>query len=260
MVDDIGILSSLKGRVALVTGGGGGIGRAITGQLLAAGVQVVICGRSEPASLPEHDGVLAHFMACDVRKADQVASLFDRIVALFGRLDIVVNNAGGSPLADVVDASPRFLESIIALNLTGPLFVAQAAAKIMLSQAEGGSIINVASLSGTRPSPGTAAYGAAKAGLLNLTQTLAMEWGPTLRVNAIVVGLMSMEGGDEHYGTADVRERIAASIPMGRLGAPKDVADAVLYLASPLAAYVSGATLAVHGGGERPAFLVIGEN
>jgi NAD(P)-dependent dehydrogenase (short-subunit alcohol dehydrogenase family) len=152
-------------------------------------------------------------------------------------------------------ASPRYSESIIALNLMAPLHVATAANRVIQEQPDGGVIINIASVSGTRPSPGTAAYGAAKAGLLNLTQSLAMEWGPKVRVNAIVAGLIATEAADEHYGGAAGLARVGAMLPLGRMGRGEDVADAVLFLASPLAAYVSGARLAVDGGGERPSFL-----
>jgi NAD(P)-dependent dehydrogenase (short-subunit alcohol dehydrogenase family) len=125
----------------------------------------------------------------------------------------------------------------------------------MQGQADGGSIINIASVSAARASPGTAAYGAAKAGLLNLTQSLAMEWGPKVRVNAIIAGLVATGNAEAHYGGPAGLARVAASLPARRMGEPADIADACLYLASPRAAYVSGAALAVHGGGERPSFL-----
>ena len=123
----------------------------------------------------------------------------------------------------------------------------------------GGAIINIASVSGTRPSPGTAAYGAAKAGLLSLTRSLAMEWGPNVRVNAIVVGLVAMDGGDEHYGSDAARNRISDMLPLRRMATGTDVAAAVAYLVSPLAAYLSAAIINVDGGGERPAFLAIAD-
>ena len=172
----------------------------------------------------------------------------------FGRLDVLVNNAGGSPPADAASASPRFSAAIIALNLTAPLDLAQRANRVMQAQDIGGSIINIASVSGTRPSPGTAAYGAAKAGLLNLTQTLAVEWAPKVRVNAITAGMIRTEQAHLHYGDTGL-VAVAATVPLGRLGEPRDVAGVCLFLASPLAAYVTGASILVHGGGEKPAFL-----
>lgn len=246
---------SLAGRAALITGGGRGIGRAIATLFLAQGAAVTICGRTEPATLPEAGGNRAGFIACDVRDAAQAARLVAETAAAHGRLDVLVNNAGGSPHADSATASSRFSERIVALNLLAPLYCAQAARPIMAAQPEGGTIINIASVSGTRPSPGTAAYGAAKAGLLNLTETLAQEWGPRVRVNAIVAGLIATEEAAATYGDAAAQARIAARIPLHRFGTGEDIAAACLYLASPLGAYVSGAKLAVHGGGERPLFL-----
>ena len=132
--------------------------------------------------------------------------------------------------------------------------MAQAANRIMQDQPTGGSIVNIASVSGLRPSPGTAAYGAAKAGLISLTQSLAVEWAPAVRVNAVSAGLILTEQADLHYGDADSIARVAATVPLGRLGEPTDVAAACVFLASPEASYVSGANLVLHGGGESPAF------
>ena len=248
-----------KGRVALVTGGGKGIGRAIAERLLADGFDVVMCGRNAPAELPSNAARAATFEACDVRSAEEVQAMIDRIEARHGRLDLVVNNAGGSPEANAATASPRFSERVLALNLLGPLHVAQAANRIMQAQAEGGAIVNIASVSGVRPSPGTAVYGAAKAGLLSLTESLAMEWGPKVRVNAVVVGLVATEAAADHYGGEAGMKRIDAMLPLGRMARGADIAGAVSFLASADAAYVSGAKIAVHGGGERPLFLTLAE-
>lgn len=252
-------MADRNGRVALVTGGGKGIGRAIAQRLLADGFDVVVCGRSDPKELPSHDGVAAVFEACDVRDAEQVQAMIDRIARRHGRLDLVVNNAGGSPEADAATASPRFSERVLALNLLGPLHVAQAANRIMQAQADGGAIVNIASVSGVRPSPGTAVYGAAKAGLLSLTESLAMEWGPKVRVNAIVVGLVATDAATDHYGGAAGMKRIDAMLPLGRMANGADIAGAVSFLASADATYVSGARIAVHGGGERPLFLSLAQ-
>src|SRR6185369_9880914 len=214
-----------------------------------------ICGRNEPERIPEVGGRRAVFVAADVRDTDQVDRVVQTAVDRFGRLDVLVNNAGGSPPADAASASPRFSAAIIALNLIAPLALAQRANRVMQGQANGGAIINIASVSGTRPSPGTAAYGAAKAGLLNLTQTLAVEWAPKVRVNAITAGLIRTEQAHLHYGDEHGIAAVAATVPLGRLGEPSDVADVCLFLASPLAAYVTGASILVHGGGEKPAFL-----
>ena len=245
----------MTGRVAVVTGGGKGVGRGISERFLGAGAEVVICGRKEPDALPESGGRRAVFVAADIRDTEQAGRVIQAAVDRFGRLDVLVNNAGGSPPADAASASPRFSAAIITLNLIAPLDLAQRANRVMQAQETGGAIVNIASVSGTRPSPGTAAYGAAKAGLLNLTQTLAVEWAPKVRVNAITAGMIRTEQAHLHYGDEAGVAAVAATVPRGRLGEPRDVADVCLFLASPLAAYVTGASILVHGGGEKPAFL-----
>ena len=243
------IIVDLSEQVAIVTGGTKGIGAAIADALADAGATVVVCGRSAPSD-SRHDA-----RACDVREPEQVDALVAAVASEHGRLDIVVNNAGGSPRAAADAASPRFTEAIVRLNLLAPLQVAQAANRVMQTQDRGGSIVNVASVSGLRPSPGTAAYGAAKAGLINLTQTLAVEWAPKVRVNAVSPGLVATDDSLDHYGGPDGLARVAATVPNGRFATPADVADAVTFLASPLATYATGANLVLHGGGEWPAFL-----
>ncbi|MFM5913802.1 MAG: SDR family oxidoreductase [Chakrabartia godavariana] len=239
------------GRVAIVTGGTRGLGRQIAARLAAAGCSVAVCGRNAPAELPDN----ITFFQSDIRDPDQARAFVDAVAAQFGRLDILVNNAGGSPAADVATASPRFVDAILKLNLVGPLFMAQAAYPHMVKQG-GGSIVNIASVSGARPSPGTAVYGAAKAGLLNLTQSLAQEWGRDgVRVNAIIAGLMTTENAEATYGDAEAQAAVGRSMPLGRMGEGDDLAGAVMWLCSNDAAWVSGARLQVDGGGERPYFL-----
>jgi NAD(P)-dependent dehydrogenase (short-subunit alcohol dehydrogenase family) len=244
-----------EGRVVIVTGGGRGIGRAISGRFLAAGAEVVICGRREPAEPVRVAEREARFIAADVREPADVERVVAFALAAHGRIDVLVNNAGGSPPADAATASPRFSTAIVALNLLGPLHFAQQVNAVMQRQETGGAIINIASVSGLRPSPGTAAYGAAKAGLLSLTGSLAVEWAPKVRVNAVTAGLIHTEQSHLHYGDAADLAAVAATVPLGRMGEPDDVADACLFLASPLSRYMSGANLVLHGGGERPAFL-----
>ena len=249
-----------EGRVVVVTGGGRGVGRGISERFLEAGAEVVVCSRTLPEPLPASGDGQAAFVECDVREPEQILRAVDEVVARFGRLDVLVNNAGGSPAAETAAASPRFSEAIVRLNLLAPLWCAQRAYAVMRGQAEGGCIINVASVSAIRPSPGTAAYAAAKAGLLALTQSLAVEWAPKVRVNAVTAGLIRTEQAHLHYGDEAGIASVGATIPLGRMGEPRDVGDACLFLASPLAAYVSGASLLVHGGGERPAFLGAARN
>ena len=240
----------MPGKVALVTGGTRGIGRVIAARLADLGCRVFVCGRNAPEDL----SAAISFRAADVRKADQATALIDAIADECGQFDILVNNAGGSPACAAETASAGFVDAILKLNLVAPLYLAQGAHRHM--RGRGGSIVNIASVSGIRPSPGTAIYGAAKAGLLNLTQSLAQEWGADkVRVNAIIVGLASTENAEATYGDAAAQTQIAASLPLGRMCEGRDVADAVAYLVSPLASYVSGARLNVDGGGEKPYFL-----
>lgn len=244
-----------EARVVLVTGGAKGVGRGISERFLAAGDTVLVCGREAPAQLPQAEGRSAVFMPCDVRDVAAVDALFTGIAAQYGRLDVLVNNAGGAPFAFADKASPRFHEKIIALNLLAPLHLAQKANALMQMQASGGVIVFVASISALRPSPGTAAYGAAKAGILSLTQSLAVEWAPKVRVVAVSPGLVRTEQSALHYGDEDGIAAVAATVPMGRLAEPGDVGDACVWLSSPAASYAAGTNLVLHGGGERPAFL-----
>ena len=235
----------------LVTGGARGVGLGIVRGFLDAGFDVVTCSRHEPTV----DIGDAEFVRTDVRDLTQVDNLVSAVVNRYGTLDVVVNNAGGAPPVEAATASPRLHAKIIELNLVAPLHVSQRANTVMQRQGTGGVIIMIGSVSGTRPSPGTAAYGAAKAGLANLAASLAVEWAPKVRVNTVVVGPVDTEQSAMHYGDADGVAAVGATIPLGRMAVPADVAQACLWLASPGAAYVSGSTITVHGGGERPAFL-----
>jgi len=243
--------------VVLVTGGTRGIGAGIARGFLRSGARVLVCGRTEPAELPCADGRTAVFTKADIRDPQQAAGTVQHAADLFGRLDVVVSNAGGSPYAAAATASPRFHAKVIELNLVAPLHLAQAANAVMQDQGDG-SIILVGSVSGTRPSPGTAAYGAAKAGLHHLVTSLAIEWGPAVRINCVVPGFVATEAVAEQYGDPTVVAAVAATVPLRRLATPDDVAQACLFLASPGARYVSGTCLTVHGGGEPPAFLSTG--
>lgn len=246
--------------VVLVTGGTKGVGRGIVRRFGESGATVVTCARSAPEqeAAREHSigsPLAAEFIACDVGEADLVEQLVETIVEHHGRLDVVVNNAGGAPPSDAATASPRFSDAVVRLNLLGALYVAQAANRVMQDQDSGGSIVNLASVSALRASPNTAAYGAAKAGIISLTASLAVEWAPKVRVNAVALGLIRTEKSHLYYGDEEGIARVARTVPLGRLGTPEDAGDVCLFLASRLASYVSGATLLVHGGGERPSYL-----
>ena len=239
----------LNGRVVLVTGGVRGVGAGISEVFAEQGATVVTCARNPVEGSPYE------FHKCDVRDDDSVKALIETIVQRHGRLDVVVNNAGGSPYVLAEDASAKFSTKIIELNLLGPLSVSHHANAVMQAQANGGSIINVSSVSGRRPTPGTAAYGAAKAGVESLTSTLAVEWAPKVRVNSVVVGMVETERSELFYGDAESIAAISANVPLGRLAKPADVGWAAAFLASDAASYISGASLEVHGGGEPPHYL-----
>jgi len=213
-----------RGKVVLVTGGTKGIGAGIARGFLAAGAAVVVCGRNAPETLPEAGGKSADFIPADVRDIESLQALFAAIRERFGRLDVLVNNAGGAPFALADKASPRFHEGIIRLNLIAPLNVAQQANALMQEQAEGGVIIFVGSVAASRPSPGTAAYGAAKAGVLSLASSLAVEWAPKVRVLAISPGLVQTEQAHLHYGDEAGIAAVGATIPAGRMATPDDIA------------------------------------
>lgn len=251
--------SEYAGQVVLITGGTKGIGRGIAEAFLAAGATVVVCGRNAPETLPAAAGCQAEFLPCDVREAEAVHQLVQAVVAAHGRLDVLVNNAGGAPAVEAATVSPRFHEGVMRLNLFSALHAAQAANAVMQGQAQGGVIVNIGSISALRPSPGTAAYGAAKAAVLSLTASLAVEWAPKVRVVAVSPGLVRTEQSHLHFGDEEGLAAVAATIPAGRLADPADIAQACLYVASPRAAYMSGSNLLLHGGGERPAFLAAAE-
>jgi len=256
----VALAIDLSGRVAIVTGGGRGVGRGISERLLDAGAEVVICGRQEPESLPAGGGRSALFAPADVRELEQIESVALFTEERFGRIDVLVNNAGGAPAADAATASPRFHESILRLNLIAPLHFAQRANRTMQAQEAGGVILFISSVSATRPSPGTAAYGAAKAGLESLVRSLAVEWAPKVRVVGVAGGMVDTEQSHLYYGDAEGIAAVGATVPVGRLAAPRDIGDVCVFLASPLASYVSGTTVLAHGGGERPAFLAAAKN
>ncbi len=239
----------LSGRVVLVTGGVRGVGAGISEVFAGQGAVVVTCARRAVEGHPHE------FHSCDVRDPEAVGVMVEAIVERHGRLDVVVNNAGGSPYALAAEASPRFHQKVIELNLLGMLYVSLAANAVMQRQSHGGSIVSVSSVSGRRPSPGTAAYGAAKAGVDSLTASLAVEWAPKVRVNAVVAGMVATEQVELFYGDIDSQAAVAGTVPLGRLARPEDIGWAAAFLASDAASYISGATLPVHGGGEPPPYL-----
>lgn len=241
-----------SGEVVLVTGGTRGVGRVIAARFEQAGAGVIVCARSAGDDpLPS----TWTFAGADLRDGEQAATMIDGVIASHGRLDVVINNAGGSPLVDTTTASYRFSERIVALNLLAPIYVSQRANHHMQAQPGGGAIINLGSIASQRPAPSAAAYGAAKAGLANFTMTAAHEWAPKVRVNTITAGVIATEQVSLQYGDAASIARLERTIPAGRMATPDDIADVCLFLASSAADYVTGANVVMHGGGDRPAFL-----
>jgi NAD(P)-dependent dehydrogenase (short-subunit alcohol dehydrogenase family) len=245
-------LFDLDGRVAAVTGAGSGIGLAIARGLSAFGAAVLAsdldgeAASRAAASLPP-DRALAH--RCDVTSATDVDGLVQAAVRRFGRLDVLVNNAGVSAVAPAESTSIEIVDRMIDVNLKGTLFGCQAAARHMIPRGGGGSIVNLASIAGVVADPGSAPYAAAKGGVVQLTRTLAVEWGRhRIRVNAI---------GPNYTRTPLVRSSldnpeklawIVGRTPLGRVGEPDDMVGAAVFLASDASAYVTGHVLMVDGG------------
>lgn len=246
----------LTDRVAVVTGSGHGIGRATAVALAEAGADVVCCARTqadidETAGLVRARGRRSLAVPCDVMVTDQLERLTQATLDTFGRVDVLVNNAGGSVPKPALAMSERSIEKVVRFNLTSPFLLTRLLVPHMVRTAGGGSVINVSSGASRMSVGGLSAYGAAKAGLNQLTRLLAAEFAPDVRVNAIIVGQIDTPGAASILSD-EIKQRAARNIPMKRLGRDTDVALCALYLASPASAWVTGQAIAVDGGADTP--------
>jgi 3-oxoacyl-[acyl-carrier protein] reductase len=240
--------ASLEGRVAVVTGGGSGIGRGIANGFTAFGARVAVWEQDADSCAAVADEVRGLGVVTDVRDPDQVDAALTRTLDELGPVTILVNNAGGVFQSALVDTTPKGWDALLRSNLGHVLLCTQRVGRTMVDQATGGSIINVTSIEGTRAAPGYAAYAAAKAGVINLTQTAALELAPHgVRVNALAPDLTRTEGLAALMPDASL-DGAAAMIPMGRPGHVDEMAGAAVFLASALSSYVTGQTIHVDGG------------
>ena len=246
---------NFKNKTIVITGGSKGIGLEITKTFLKHQANVIILARNKPKRKIQSKGNKGYFIECDIRNAESIDSALKDIASKYKSIDVLINNAGGAPMVDSLTASPKFHEAIIDLNLTAPLNLSQKIAKKMIKQKTVSNIINISSVTATRPTPGSAAYGAAKGALVNLTKTLAVEWAPKIKVNSIIVGYIETENSILHYGSKSEIKKVAKTIPLKRMGKPQDIANACVFFASDMAEWVTGSALEVHGGGESPAYL-----
>jgi NAD(P)-dependent dehydrogenase (short-subunit alcohol dehydrogenase family) len=247
----------LHGKVVVITGGSQGVGLGIARAFLRAGASVVTCARTAfdraPAIERDDQADRAVHVAADIRTDEGIATVVDVALERFGRLDVLVNNAGGQPPTDIATASPRFIRAIVDLNLTAPLLFAQAAYRVMHTQDSGGCIINISSQASMPSSGGSqlVPYGAAKAGLNHMTRSLAGAWGRTVRVNCVSLGWVETEAMAELLlpENRSAWTAVTDRIPVGRMGTPLEIGGICVFLASPAASYINGTTIWADGGG-----------
>ncbi|HUG83787.1 MAG TPA: SDR family oxidoreductase [Euzebya sp.] len=245
---------ALHGRVALVTGGTRGIGLEIARGLAAAGARVAVCARTAEACAEVAAGIIgdggdALGLAGHVGRPEDVARIVGEVVDEWGRLDILINNAGAAPeFGPLVDSGAQAFDKTFAVNVRGPLLLVGEAVRAWMGQ-HGGSIVNVSSIAGLKGEPFLGLYGASKAALINMTKTLAHELGPAgIRVNAVAPGTVATDFSRLITETPELRARVTGLTALKRIGQPRDVAGAVAWLASDAAAYVTGSVVVVDGG------------
>ena len=246
----------LTGRTAIVTGGSSGIGKAIALALAEEGADVVVTARTretvdEAAEEIKALGRRSLGVTCDVREADQIAAMVQRVMDVFGKIDILVNNAGGSYGQDfergpVLETTEHDFNETLRLNVNSVFLCSKAVAPIMMEQGSG-AIVNNASMGALGPDRDFAAYTAAKAAVISLTGQMAMEWAPSIRVNAVAPGRIDTARSGSRRDPETLARRLS-HIAMGRMGAPEEVAGAVVYLASDAASWTTGITIELDGG------------
>ena len=246
---------TFEGKVGIVTGGGTGIGRAIALELARLGAAVTVAGRrpeplQETAALVEGAGGRALAQPTDVRDPEQVDALVAAAIERFGRVDVLVNNAAGNFVVKGEDLSPNGWRAVVAIVLDGGFLCTRAAGRQMIEQGDGGAILSVIASYAWTGGPGTVHSAAAKAGLLAMTRTLAVEWAPHgIRLNTICPGPTDTEGaGQALWPTEEERVRVAATVPADRLASPGEIAVWAAALCSPHASYITGENLTIDGG------------
>jgi NAD(P)-dependent dehydrogenase (short-subunit alcohol dehydrogenase family) len=246
---------TLKDQVAIITGGGTGLGRAMALEFASLGAKLVLASRSTEHLDPTVEeirkaGGEAIAVVTDVRDPAQVDRMVQEAKAKFGGIDILVNNAAGNFICRAEDLSPNGWRAVVDIVLNGSFFCSRAVGREMIAQGRGGKILSVLVSYAWMGGPGTVHSAAAKAGVLAMTRTLAVEWGPhKIRVNAITPGATRTEGaGSALWGTPEAEKKLTDEIPVGRLGQPEEIARGAAFLVSPYADYINGENLTMDGG------------